>query len=428
MAGPLRQAPNDPSVHSKCLMAWEIRYTHTMVLSQPIGATIGVSTNAEAEQAGCEAAESALSQLAPRSPKFAVAFGSSWFEQSALLAGIHSALGEVPLVGESTAGEIIPSGPTSHSCVVVLLDADSLTCGVGLGEDVDQQPREAGQRAAYMAVQEFHGAQRSGFLLFGDGLITNYAEVVRGLQEVLGTNSLIVGGMAGDDLRFGQTYQYHQDRVVSRAVVGALLGGSIKMGVGIEHGFTPISKPRRVTRARANVIMELDTQPAASVYEEYFGPDLVKRMRQEGLTRQGIAYPLGVQSELADHWLLRNVVSFGDDGSLLCTGEVLQDSWLQLMIGSRELAMEAAQKAARQAVRSLNRVAIVLIFDSVVRRKFLGPHHAALEIARIREAIGTATPLAGCYTYGEQAPLSAVGTYENTATQTGSVLAVAIGS
>ena len=52
---------------------------------------------------------------------------------------------------------------------------------------------------------------------------------------------------------------------------------------------------------------------------------------------------------------------------------------------------------------------------------------ALLEIARIRQTIGPTTPLAGCYTYGEQAPLGSAGTYEHAATQTGSVLAVALG-
>jgi hypothetical protein len=234
--------------------------------------------------------------------------------------------------------------------------------------------------------------------------------------------------MAGDDLRFTQTYQYFHDRVVSRAVVGVLLGGSLNIGVGIEHGFAPISKPRRITRSQANVLFELDKQPAASVYEEYFGPELVQRMRQEGLTRRGIAYPLGIQREGTDQWLLRNVVSFGEDGSLSCSGEILEGSWLQLMIGSRELALEAAYKAAQEAIRSVNRIGCVLVFDSVVRRKLLGPSHAAMEIASIREVIGPSTPLAGCYTYGEQAPFGAASTHEQTATQTGSVLVVALGA
>ena len=223
-------------------------------MTASLSASIGVSAHAEAEQAGREAAEAALAQAASSPPKLAIVFASSWFDQPALVSGVRSALGGVPLVGESTAGEIVASGPTSHSCVVVLLASDALMCGVGLGEGVDERPREAGQHAAYAASRELQGIQRAGFLLFGDGLITNYVEVVRGLQEVLGTNSLIVGGMAGDDLRFGRTYQYCGERVVSRSVAGALLGGAVKIGVGIEHGFTPISKPRRVTRAVANVM------------------------------------------------------------------------------------------------------------------------------------------------------------------------------
>jgi hypothetical protein len=337
-------------------------------------------------------------------------------------------LGDLPLAGESTAGEITPEGPVSHACVVLLIASETLACSIGIGEGVDRAPREAGQQAAYTAIREFHGSQRMGLLLFGDGLVTSYAEVVRGLQEVLGRSSLIMGGMAGDDFRFLQTYQYFHDQAVSRAVVGVLLGGAIKIGVGIEHGFAPISKPRRVTRANANVLVELDGVPAASVYEEYFGSAWVQRMRQEGLTRQGIAYPLGLQREPSDQWLLRSVVSFGEDGSLSCSGEILEGSWLQLMIGGRETVLEAAHRAAQQALRPLNQIACALVFDSVVRRKLLGPQHAAMEIARIREVIGPSCPLAGCYTYGEQAPFGDTLGYEQTATQTGSVLVVALGA
>ncbi|MBI2104851.1 MAG: FIST C-terminal domain-containing protein [Candidatus Omnitrophica bacterium] len=401
--------------------------------AQVVAATVGWSANRQAAQAGTEAASRALERLLPFAPpQLALVFGSSWFDQRALLQGVRSVLGELPLAGESTAGEITAEGPASHSCVVVLLAIDGLACGVGMGRDADRAPRVAGQRAAFTALQAFRGSPRAGLLLLGDGMVTGYAEVVRGLQEVLGTSFLIAGGMAGDDLRFAETYQYCHGEVASRSVVGVLLGGSARLGVGLEHGFAPISKPRRITRASANVLLTLDRKPAASVYEEYFGVDVVRRMREEGLNRQGIAYPLGIQGESANQWLLRNVVSFGDDGSLACNGEMREGAWLQLMIGSRELALEAAQRAARQAIRPLNRIACVLVFDSAVRRALLGPHHAAMEIERIRGAVGPSVPLAGCYTYAEQAPfdagLSADGlTGQPIATQTGSVLVAAIG-
>ncbi len=397
-------------------------------MPETLVASVGWSERADALRAGREAAETALGRLAAFGPKCALVFGSSWFDQTPMLQGVRSVLGNIPVAGESTAGEIVPEGPVSHSCVVVLLASDALVCGVGKGDAVDRAPREAGQQAAYAALQGFRSSQRVGLLLFGDGLITSYADVVRGIQEVLGTSSLIVGGMAGDDFRFTQTYQYLNDRVTSRAVVGVLLGGGVKIGVGIEHGFAPISKPRRITRARANVLYELDRQPAASVYEEYFGPELVQRMKHERFTRQGIAYPLGIQSQAANQWLLRNVVAFSDDGSLSCSGEITEGAWLQLMIGSRELALEAAHLAAQHAIRSLNHVGCILIFDSALRRTLLGPQHAKMEIARIRETVGPGIPLAGCYTYGEQAPFGTASVYERTATQTGSVLIVALGT
>ncbi len=400
----------------------------TATASGSLTATIGWSEHADAAIAGKEAAESALKRLSSLKPRLALVFGSSWFNQAQLVQGIRSVVGQIPLAGESTAGEISPRGPVSRSCVVLLIASEPLVCRVGVGERVDRAPRAAGQQAARAVLREFPGGTRAGFLLFGDGLVTGYEEAVRGIQEILGTSTPIVGGMAGDDLRFVQTYQYANHQVVSRAVVGVLLGGPVKLGVGIEHGFAPISKPRRITRARGNILYELDEQPAASVYEEYLGPELVQRMRGRGLMRQGIAYPLGIQLEETDQWLLRSVVSFGEDGSLSCSGEVLQDAWLQLMIGNRELALEAARKAAQHAIRSLNQVGCVLVFDSAIRRTLLGSQHAALEIARIREVIGVSTPLVGCYTYGEHAPFGATAAYGRTATHTGSVLVVALGT
>ncbi len=389
-------------------------------------ASVGWSTRSDADACGREAAARALELLPRRKHKLALVFGSSWLDQEQLLRGVRAVLDGVPLTGQSTAGEIIPDGPISHSCVVVLLASDALACSIGVSEGVATAPRLAGQQAASHALRDFPASPRAGFLLFGDGLIPKYADVVRGIQEVFGTSSLVVGAMAGDDLRFTQTYQYAQDRAVSRAVTGVLLGQPLKIGIGIEHGFAPISKPRRITRARANVLMELDRKPAASVYEEYFGADAAERLCVTGQTRQAIAYPLGLCNETTDRWLLRNVVSFGEGGSLVCNGDVQEGTWLQLMLGSRELVLNAARKAAQQAVQALNRVTCVLVFDSVIRRTLLGAAHAALEIARIREAVGSSTPMAGCYTYGEQVSFSA-SPAESCATQTGSVLVVALG-
>lgn len=380
--------------------------------------SIGWSDHPNAVTAGETAGRMAAQRMADRRPRWALVFASSWFDQPKLLEGLRRSLPDVLLAGGSSAGEILPDGPTSHHCVVLAVGDDEIDAANGIGVGLDRNPRLAGHEAALEALRKFHGKTRSGFLLFGDGLLSGYTEVIRGVQEVLGTKSLVAGGLMADDLRFTHTYQYADDQALSRSVVGLLLGGSCAIGVGLEHGFAPISRPLRVTSASANILQRLDGHAASEVYEEYFGDEVMARVHQEGFTRQLIAYPLGVQLASPDAFLLRNVRGLEADGSLTCTGEIPEGSTVRLMIGSKELALEAAARAAQTALRPLSTVRFVLVLNSVARRKLLGSD-AAREIQQIRKMIGMSTPLIGCYTYGEHA-LSTI--------QTGAVLVIAVGS
>lgn len=401
---------------------WAVR------MSEPLTAAIGWSAKADPARAGKEAAETAASRLAAPA-RLAFLFASSRFNQPVLLKAVRDALGDTPLIGESASVDIVPEGPTMHSCAVLLLGSKTLACGTGIGRDLDRSPREAGQRAAHMALQRFHGSPRVGFLLFADGLVATHADATRGIQEVLGTSALIIGGIAGDDDHDAAVpCQYFDGQVATRAAVGVLLGGGIKLGVGMEHGFAPVSRPHRITRATANRLYELDRRPALAVYEDYVGAELIARIRRGSATRQRIAYPFGMQREGSGPWLLRNVHACYEDGSLACTGELAEGAWMQLMISSRELALEAALTAARAAIRPLNQVACALVFDSGARRTLLGAEGSAREIAGIRDILGASTPFAGCYTYGEQAPSEHSASRERTAIQTGSILVVALGS
>ena len=53
---------------------------------------------------------------------------------------------------------------------------------------------------------------------------------------------------------------------------------------------------------------------------------------------------------------------------------------------------------------------------------------SASEVAALRQVVGASTPMVGCYTYGEQAPLDTASLAGRTVVQTGSVLVIAIGT
>lgn len=369
---------------------------------------VGSSRQSRSFQAGQEAAAKALESMGRPRPSLTLVFASARFDQEALLKGIGSVIKEAPVVGCSTAGEIHPDGPGFRSVVVMAIRSDSLQAAAGLGEGIRRNPRQAGRDLA-AAVSQARLDNPHGLLMFPDGITGNVAEVIRGVQDVLGLSFPIVGGCAADDFRFKSCAQYYNGEVHTDAALGVLLAGSISMGVGARHGWQPLGKPKTVTRALANVVQEVDGQPAARLYEAYFGkkPDTLKT---EELARISTMYPLGFPVPEEEEYLLRNAIQVNADGGLVFSGEVPEGTEVRLMMGSKEKALLAARWAAEQAVLGIAPRAPLfgLVFSCVSRAQLFG-RSLREELAVIRKTLGPAVPLVGFYDYGEQAPMRAAG-------------------
>jgi len=153
-----------------------------------------------------EAATEALGSMGQSRADFVLVFASTRFDQEALLKGVTSVTGDTPLSGCSSAGEILTQGPSRRSVVVMTIRSDTLKVATGLGLGVNEDSRQAGQEASYQ-VAKTKLPSPAGFLMFPDGLMGNPADIIRGIQEVLGLSFPIVGGSAADDFGFNRTYQ-----------------------------------------------------------------------------------------------------------------------------------------------------------------------------------------------------------------------------
>ncbi len=365
----------------------------------------GNSRHPDSLKAGREAAGHALDLLG-RQPDLVLLFGSTCFEQDMLLKGITSAIPHAPVVGCSSAGEIFSTGPSHRSVVVMAVSSKTLQVSTGLGREIRKNPRQAGRDAATQAIQA-KLPNPHGFLMFPDGLTGNVAEVIRGVQDILGLSFPIIGGCAGDDFGFTHTYQYFQGQVHTDAVPGILLAGQIAVGFGARHGWRPLGKPRHVTRAFENVVQEMDSYSAVNLYETYFGKAAAS-LKSESLADMTILYPLGIPVPEEEEYLLRNVLRVNPEGYLVYAGEIQEGSEVRLMMGSKEKALEAAHRAAELAVGAIAPRAPTfgLIFSSCSRARLFG-RRAQEEINTIQQVLGKGVPLIGFYDYGEQAPLSA---------------------
>lgn len=375
-----------------------------------MGTFVGVGKGIQSDsfRAGQEAARMAFQSMGQTSADVALVFASVRFDQGSLLKGIVSVTHETPLVGCSTAGEIVPEGPIRRSVVVMTIRSDTLRIAAGLGQGLSENPHRAGQEIASHTAQA-QLPHPHGLIIFPDGLTGNIAEVIRGIQEVLGLSFPIAGGSAADDFGFTRTYQYFNGKVYTDAAVGILLAGPIALGIGARHGWQPLGRPRRVTKATANVVQELDHHTAVNLYETYFGQQAAS-LKVESLAEMSIVYPLGMPIPGEEEYLLRNVLKVDPNGSLLYAGEIPEGTEVRLMMGSKARALEAAKRAAEQATLEIapRNPSFGLVFSSCSRARLFG-HQAGKEISIVRQALGEEVPFIGFYDYGEQAPLTAAG-------------------
>ncbi len=370
---------------------------------------VGTSTHTQADDAVKLSISAAQQMIGGRLPTFALLFASSTYDQHIVLQTARAELGEtVPILGGSTAGEIGPSGPSVSPSVVCLLAAgDDITARHYSIESAHESPEVKARELAAQLVAE--GVTPDLVCMVADGLAVNPSALLRGIHAAM-KSVPVVGGSAGDDGRYKETYQYGHDAVMSKSATFLALSGNFRFAVGVRHGWNPISGPKTVTKAAGTVIHEIDGKPAIQLYEEFVGVDEAEALKEKTLATLALSYPLGVHDNESGEMLLRAPFYVDNAGSITCGGEVLEGSQVQLMMGSKEAAIEAARDSAKKALADLGaKPAAAIIFNCHVRDTlFASRDEAKKEIDAIQEVIGQEVPLIGFYTYAEQAPINGV--------------------
>ncbi|MBL4917782.1 FIST N-terminal domain-containing protein [Szabonella alba] len=205
-------------------------------------------------------------------------FAGPGHDPAALAGAAQAAFGAVPVIGCTTAGEIAPGGYAENSLLAVGLPAAHFTAHPLLIEGLDAIGREAltGQviRARQMlADREPHWAHEFAFLMV-DGLSLREDELAGVLAAGLGPVPLF-GGSAGDGLRFGRTFVFHQGRALENAAVLALVRSDCRARVFKLDHLRPTARRMVVTSASParRIVHQINAEPAAREYARLLGKD-----------------------------------------------------------------------------------------------------------------------------------------------------------
>jgi hypothetical protein len=372
---------------------------------------IGLSTQKDPLLAAKEATLQARLNIHSAKINLAIVFSSIDLSSFTLLKFVSNYIGNPPIIGCSGAAIISNRGIFKHGLIIMLLgfpDSEGLYFNTACVKDVNEKfALQAGEELGDKLLYGLKNVPRHLSVIFSDGMIEKSFDLISGLQEKLGISFPLVGASASDNFAFKKTFVYFNQDVLNDAACGILWGGRLNYGVGTKHGWSPLGKPRLVTQSSGNIVSEIDSAPAVKIYEDYLALDRVALKKE--LKRISIFYPIGINLSGEQEFLLRNVSSIEDDGSIVFQGNVPENSRIRLMIGTRETCLAATYQALEEAKKGLfgRPAKFALVFDSISRYILLG-REANKELEIIKKELGSNTPLIGLYTYGEQAPLRSI--------------------
>ncbi len=399
-----------------------------MQLTIGLKAAIGKSQKKDPKEAAQEAMSQCSAQLAAQSAHLAIAFGAPRLSVAGALKTIKSALRPgTPLIGCSGTHVISSDGVDQDGIVLALLHLPEIKVSCGSANLAQGgNPHLLGQELGASLLLNVKGYRRETCLVLSDGLSEDAPEFFSGLQDSLGKSFPFIGGGSSDNFKFAQTFQYFNESVLHKSAVAALFCGKFSYGIGIRHGWKPLGKIRVATESRGNIIKKIDGKKASSLYEEYFNKSLAQLKKE--ILYINTLYPIGVYLKGEDEYLLRNVITLGDDGSIVTQGDVPEKSEIRLMIGNRESALSAARQAGQQAKTAMHgkKIVFALVISSASRAYLLG-RSAGGEIDAIKESLGDGVALAGFYSYGEYAPLGSISYHGQTYLHNQAIAVLAIG-
>lgn len=284
------------------------------------------------------------------------------------------------------------------------LEGGTLIVGLGapfevaLVRDLSAQPDDLDERLRQAGVSADPG---QGLVILVDGLTRNIERYVESVYSLVGTASGVLGCGAGSLDFVQKPCLFTNHGLIGDAALLARM--PFRLHRGVNHGWETLKGPFLVTSSRANVLETLNYTPAFQLYRDLVEAESGLSFAEHDFFAIAKTYPLGIEC-LDSEILVRDPIRVEGD-TLVCVGEVPENSMVYLLKGDGQRLTESAGVAAAEARESYADTGAavppsVMIFDCVSRVLFLGEAFDS-EMRAIDAGLGEHRHVFGALTLGE---------------------------
>lgn len=201
-----------------------------------------------------------------------------------------------------------------------------------------------------------------------DGLTGNISHYLSELYRNFGNYCSYLGGGSGSLTLKQQPCVFDRDGFYMDAAVVIVF--ETKVSIGVKHGWQRIEGPIIATKTDKNVIKELNWRKAFDIYKEAVEQDAKTEIREDNFFDIAKAYPFGMVKENSES-IVRDPIATNEKGELICVGEVMENTVVDILKGVDKNLIASATEAANIALKNVKEVNNVLIVDCISRVLFL---------------------------------------------------------
>ncbi|MDB2562486.1 FIST C-terminal domain-containing protein [Sulfurimonas sp.] len=327
-----------------------------------------------------------------------MAFGDTdTFEDSKHYEYLKNLYPNADIVGSSSSGNVLGAQISERSIVATAISFNSSNTKINV---VDFSANDDLEKVSRDLVASLSDENLKSIFIISDGLNMNGSILAQGVN-LEKENILITGGLAGDGARFEKTLVMANDAPKQKRLVAiGFYGDSVHVSSGCFGGWERFGIERVITKSSANVVYEIDNEPALSLYKKYLGEEADK------LPGSGLRFPLDVTYPNSDKSTVRTLLAVSEkDQSLTFAGDIPKDSTVHLMKTDIDGLIDGSGHAAERINQKNTDNALGLIVSCVGRRLVMD-ELVDEELEIIEDVIGKNVHLTGFYSYGELAPFS----------------------
>jgi hypothetical protein len=379
---------------------------------------LGASRDADSFLAGQQAARRITDKMGTDdSAGWSMAFCGGRHDPEAVLKGIRTHLGPIPVFGGSAVGTItnrqISYG--GYECALALFPETTEKISILTAPGLDQGESQAGKQLGKQLRE--CAADNASAIVFYDSIrsgpppVLNVASrLMDGIYSGLADKPLKVfgAGLVGD-FQLSCSYVFDGREPVKNMAVALVLPPVWLSHVTIMHGFTPISAFMEITRIDGPVIYELDGRPAYEVIHEMTHPTNGHQTDVDFSLMVALGKKLGNPFDpyKESAYINRQIVGTNPkDGSIsLFEADFQAGMKIQIMSHDQQLVLDSVRNQTKQLLNGIkNGDGLGALYIDCAGRACAFCGDEVEEASMLQEVIGETMPLLGFYSGVELAP------------------------